>query len=142
MPRRGIIAKRDVLPDPLYNSKIVTRLINNVMLDGKKGVAQKIVYGAFAVVTPCADFALVGFGQRMSVEPVDVVHDHVPKTVVVHHAVFAGFQIFHAAFFHNTQTGTVAFKGSRQDLGKAMHMQIFNGSPEHLGAVSTVVVLR
>ncbi|MEE1075075.1 MAG: 30S ribosomal protein S7, partial [Acutalibacteraceae bacterium] len=41
MPRRGFIAKRDVLPDPVYNSKIVTRLINNVMLDGKKGVAQK-----------------------------------------------------------------------------------------------------
>ena len=47
MPRRGKIAKRDVLPDPLYNSKLVTRLINSVMLDGKKGVAQKIVYGAF-----------------------------------------------------------------------------------------------
>ena len=46
MPRRGSIAKRDVLADPLYNSKLVTRLINNIMLDGKKGVAQKIVYGA------------------------------------------------------------------------------------------------
>ena len=51
MPRRGNIAKRDVLPDPIYNSKMVTRLINNVMLDGKKGVAQKIVYGAFDIVT-------------------------------------------------------------------------------------------
>ncbi len=50
MPRRGQIAKRDVLPDPLYNSKLVTRLINNVMLDGKKGVAQKIVYDAFAII--------------------------------------------------------------------------------------------
>ena len=50
MPRRGNIAKRDVLPDPLYNSKLVTRLINSVMLDGKKGVAQKIVYGAFDIV--------------------------------------------------------------------------------------------
>ena len=50
MPRRGSIAKRDVLPDPLYNSKLVTRLINNVMLDGKKGTAQKIVYGAFDIV--------------------------------------------------------------------------------------------
>ena len=50
MPRRGQIAKRDVLPDPLYNSKVVTRLINNIMLDGKKGVAQKIVYGAFEIV--------------------------------------------------------------------------------------------
>ena len=50
MPRRGSIAKRDVLPDPMYNSKLVTRLINNVMLDGKKGVAQKIVYGAFDII--------------------------------------------------------------------------------------------
>ena len=50
MPRRGQISKRDVLPDPLYNSKLVTKLINNVMLDGKKGVAQKIVYDAFTTV--------------------------------------------------------------------------------------------
>ena len=50
MPRRGVIAKRDVLPDPLYNSKVVTRLINNIMLDGKKGVAQKIVYDAFDII--------------------------------------------------------------------------------------------
>ena len=50
MPRRGNVAKRDDLPDPLYNSKLVTRLINSVMLDGKKGVAQKIVYGAFDIV--------------------------------------------------------------------------------------------
>ena len=50
MPRRGQISKRDVLPDPVYNSKLVTKLINNIMLDGKKGVAQKIVYDAFAIV--------------------------------------------------------------------------------------------
>ena len=50
MSRRGQIAKRDVLPDPLYNSKLVTKLVNNIMLDGKKGVAQKIVYDAFAEV--------------------------------------------------------------------------------------------
>ena len=50
MPRKGHIAKRDVLADPLYNDKVVTKLVNNVMLDGKKGVAQKIVYGAFAKV--------------------------------------------------------------------------------------------
>ena len=50
MPRKGHIAKRDVLADPLYNDKVVTKLVNNVMLDGKKGVAQKIVYGAFAQV--------------------------------------------------------------------------------------------
>ena len=50
MPRKGHIAKRDILADPLYNNKVVTKLINNIMLDGKKGVAQKIVYGAFARV--------------------------------------------------------------------------------------------
>ena len=50
MPRRGQTAKRDVLPDPLYNSKLVTRLINSVMYDGKKGVAQKIVYDAFDII--------------------------------------------------------------------------------------------
>ena len=47
MPRKGHIQKRDVLADPVYNNKVVTKLINNIMLDGKKGVAQKIVYGAF-----------------------------------------------------------------------------------------------
>lgn len=50
MPRRGNVPVRDVLPDPLYNSKLVTKLINNIMLDGKKGVAQKIVYDAFEIV--------------------------------------------------------------------------------------------
>ena len=50
MPRRGRISKRDVLPDPMYGSKLVTKLINNVMYDGKKGVAQKIVYDAFASI--------------------------------------------------------------------------------------------
>ena len=47
MPRKGHVSKREVLPDPVYKSKVVTKLINSVMLDGKKGVAQKIVYGAF-----------------------------------------------------------------------------------------------
>ncbi len=50
MPRRGSISKRDVLPDPLYNSKLVTKLVNNVMYDGKKGVAQTIVYDAFKMI--------------------------------------------------------------------------------------------
>ena len=50
MPRKGHIVKRDVLADPMYNSKVVTKLVNNIMLDGKKGIAQKIVYGAFARV--------------------------------------------------------------------------------------------
>ena len=64
MPRRGNIAKRDVLPDPLYNSKFVTRLINSVMLDGKKGVAQKIVYGAFDIVR-----------EKTGKDPLEVFHD-------------------------------------------------------------------
>ena len=50
MPRKGHIQKRDVLADPVYNDKVVSKLVNNIMLDGKKGVAQKIVYGAFARV--------------------------------------------------------------------------------------------
>ena len=50
MPRRGYIAKRDVLADPVYQSKVVTKLINNIMLDGKRGVAQKIVYDAFDII--------------------------------------------------------------------------------------------
>ncbi len=61
MPRRGNVVKRDVLPDPLYNDKIVTRLINNVMIDGKKGVAQKIVYGAFEII-----------GEKTGKEPLSV----------------------------------------------------------------------
>ena len=50
MPRRGNVAKREVLADPIYNSKVVTRLVNSIMLDGKKGVAQEIVYDAFNIV--------------------------------------------------------------------------------------------
>ena len=50
MPRRGNVPKREVLPDPLYNSILVTKLVNSIMLDGKKGVAQKVVYGAFEIV--------------------------------------------------------------------------------------------
>ncbi|MDX1357883.1 MAG: 30S ribosomal protein S7 [Clostridia bacterium] len=50
MPRKGHIPKRDVLPDPMYNDRVVTKLINNIMLDGKKGTAQKICYGAFDII--------------------------------------------------------------------------------------------
>ena len=50
MPRRGNVSKREILPDPVYNSVLVTKLINSIMLDGKKGVAQKVVYGAFDIV--------------------------------------------------------------------------------------------
>lgn len=50
MPRKGAVAKRDVLPDPIYNSKMVTRLINKIMIDGKRGTAQNILYGAFNII--------------------------------------------------------------------------------------------
>ena len=67
MPRKGHTQKRDVLADPLYNNKVVTKLINNVMLDGKKGVAQKIVYGAFArVVAKTEKPALEVFEEAMN----------------------------------------------------------------------------
>ncbi len=64
VPRKGFIARRDVLPDPMYNSKTVTRLINNIMLDGKKGVAQKIVYDAFDIIK-----------ERTGKDPVEVFED-------------------------------------------------------------------
>ncbi|MCC8042670.1 MAG: 30S ribosomal protein S7 [Oscillospiraceae bacterium] len=66
MPRRGNIAKREVLADPVYNSELVTRLINSIMLDGKKGVAQKIVYGAFDIVAEkTGKDALEAFNEAM-----------------------------------------------------------------------------
>ena len=67
MPRKGHTQKRDVLADPLYNNKVVTKLINNIMLDGKKGVAQKIVYKAFARVEEKAERpALEVFEEAMN----------------------------------------------------------------------------
>ena len=67
VPRKGHTQKRDVLADPLYNDKIVTKLINNIMLDGKKGVAQKIVYGAFEqVANETGKDALEVFGEAMN----------------------------------------------------------------------------
>ncbi|APM37552.1 30S ribosomal protein S7 [Clostridium kluyveri] len=64
MARKGHIGKRDVLPDPVYNSKVVTKLINNIMKDGKKGVAQKICYGAFDIIE-----------QKTSKEPIEVFEE-------------------------------------------------------------------
>ena len=55
MPRRGNVPKREVLPDPLYNSVLVTKLVNSIMLDGKKGVAQKVVYSAFDIIKEKTD---------------------------------------------------------------------------------------
>ena len=66
MPRRGYIAKRDVLPDPMYGSKVVSKLINNLMIDGKKGKAQTIVYDAFAMVAEkTGEDALEVFNKAM-----------------------------------------------------------------------------
>ena len=64
MPRRGNVPKREVLPDPLYNSVLVTKLVNSIMLDGKKGVAQKVVYGAFDIIK-----------EKTGQEPLDVFHN-------------------------------------------------------------------
>ena len=61
MPRRGNVPKREVLPDPIYNSVLVTKLVNSIMLDGKKGVAQKVVYGAFDIIK-----------EKTGQEPLDV----------------------------------------------------------------------
>ena len=72
MPRRGSIAKRDVLADPLYKSKLVTRLINNIMYDGKRGVAQKIVYGAFEIMQ-----------QKTGKEPLEVFEAAMEKVMPV-----------------------------------------------------------
>ena len=67
MPRRGNIIKRDVLPDPVYNSKLVTKLVNRIMLDGKKGTAQKILYSAFEIVEKkTGEAALDVFGKALS----------------------------------------------------------------------------
>ena len=66
MPRKGYIAKRDVLPDPMYGSKVVSKLINNLMIDGKKGKAQTIVYDAFAMVAEkTGEDALEVFNKAM-----------------------------------------------------------------------------
>ena len=67
MPRKGYIAKRDVLPDPMYNNKVVTKLVNNVMESGKKSVAQKIVYDAFDIVKEkTGKEPLVAFEEAMN----------------------------------------------------------------------------
>ena len=65
MPRRGSVPKRDVLPDPLYNSKLVTKLINNIMYDGKKGVAQKIAYDAFEIINEKVGDPLENFQKAL-----------------------------------------------------------------------------
>ena len=63
MPRRGNVPKREILPDPMYNSVLVSKLVNSIMLDGKKGVAQKVVYGAFDIIK-----------EKSGKEPIEVFH--------------------------------------------------------------------
>ena len=75
MPRKGPVPKREVLPDPMYNSVLVTKLLNNVMLDGKKGVAQKIVYGAFDIVAEkTGKDPLEAFEEALDVYKRQVLH--------------------------------------------------------------------
>ena len=87
MPRRGQISKRDVLPDPLYHSKLVTKLINNIMEDGKKGVAQKIVYDAFEIVAErTGKEALAAFTEALE--------NIMPKLEVKARRLFWKFDLF------------------------------------------------
>ena len=72
MPRRGNVPKRDVLPDPMYGSKVVTKLINQIMLDGKKGTAQKIVYDAFKIM-----------GEKLNMDPIEVFNQAMQNVMPV-----------------------------------------------------------
>ena len=72
MPRKGHVAKRDVLPDPIYNSKLVSRLINNIMQDGKKGTAQTILYNAFDIIA-----------QKTGREPMEVFEEAIENIMPV-----------------------------------------------------------
>ena len=72
MPRKGPVAKRDVLPDPIYNSKLVTRLVNRIMIDGKKGTAQTILYNAFNLIK-----------ERTSKEPMEVFEQAIKNIMPV-----------------------------------------------------------
>lgn len=72
MPRKGPVTKRDVLPDPIYNSKLVTRLVNRIMIDGKKGVAQRILYDAFTIVQ-----------ERTGKEPMEVFEQAIKNIMPV-----------------------------------------------------------
>ena len=94
MPRKGHTQKRDVLADPLYNNKVVTKLINNIMLDGKKGVAQKIVYGAFERVAEKADKPAIevfeeAMNNIMPVLEVKNLEKHFDKTKVLNDISFS-----------------------------------------------------
>ena len=72
MPRKGHVARRDVLPDPIYNSKLVTRLINSIMIDGKKGIAQTILYDAFNMIS-----------EKTGREPMDVFNEAIENIMPI-----------------------------------------------------------
>jgi len=72
MPRKGHVAKRDVLPDPIYNSKLVSRLINSIMIDGKKGVAQTILYDAFNIIS-----------EKTGREPIEVFNEAIENIMPI-----------------------------------------------------------
>ena len=72
MPRKGHVAKRDVLPDPIYNSKLVSRLINSIMIDGKKGIAQTILYDAFNMIA-----------EKTGREPMEVFNEAIENIMPV-----------------------------------------------------------
>ena len=72
MPRRGNVPKRDVLPDPIYGNKVLTKLINQVMLDGKKGTAQTIVYDAFKIM-----------GEKLNMDPIEIFNQAMQNVMPV-----------------------------------------------------------
>ena len=72
MPRRGNVPKRDVLPDPMYNNKVVSKLINQIMLDGKKGTAQTIVYDAFKIM-----------GEKLNMDPIEIFNQAMQNVMPV-----------------------------------------------------------
>ena len=82
MPRKGPVAKRDVLPDPIYNSKLVTRLINRVMVDGKRGVAASIIYNAFDLIKESTgNDPLEVFEQAMKLSLIHISEPTRPRLV-------------------------------------------------------------
>ena len=94
VPRKGHTQKRDVLADPLYNNKVVTKLINNIMLDGKKGIAQKIVYGAFERVAD-KTLSLIHIYQRLQLFEWDALGVEFLKAAIELGVVFGlPFQLF------------------------------------------------
>ena len=72
MPRKGHVPKREVMPDPIYGDVVVTKLINNIMLDGKKGIAQAIVYGAFEIIMPVLEIKARRIGGATYQVPIQV----------------------------------------------------------------------